>query len=142
MCYMSCYIVLPLLHVVLHCATSPLPVVLHCATSPPLSTVSDPYASFHEAWRENDFLGRYLVSLRCSYHRCVDMYTSFPLFRSFFFSPSLTFFPPLPLSFSLSISACLFVLFQLLIEATCCFNCSLQQYLVSTAKWSYCFAAE
>jgi len=86
---MSCYIVLPLLHVVLHCATSPLPVVLHCATSPPLSTVSDPYASFHEAWRENDFLGRYLVSLRCSYHRCVDMYTSFPLFRSFFFSPSL-----------------------------------------------------
>jgi len=89
-------------------ATSPLHVVLHCATSPPLSTVNDPYASFHEAWRENDFLGRYLVSLRCSYHRCVDMYTSFrcsttcrylykfPSFSFFLFLSLSHFFPPPP----------------------------------------------
>mmetsp|Transcript_21264 Transcript_21264/g.34013 ORF Transcript_21264/g.34013 Transcript_21264/m.34013 type:complete len:909 (-) Transcript_21264:186-2912(-) len=27
----------------------------------------DDFSSFHHAWKENDFLGRYLVSLRCSY---------------------------------------------------------------------------
>ena len=25
------------------------------------------FDSFHLAWKENDFLGRYLISLRCSY---------------------------------------------------------------------------
>ena len=89
---------------------------LYCYST--LRAVNDPYASFHEAWRENDFLGRYLVSLRCSYHRFVDIYTSLCLSLSFFFSFSLSlpFFPPRPLSFSVSLSlcACLFVLCRLL----------------------------
>ena len=38
------------------------------------SQSEDDFSSFHHAWEEHDFLGRYLVSLRCSYSGQVYIY--------------------------------------------------------------------